>query len=45
MFSLDRISFDRWPDSWRLSNGDVELVIPTRIGPRVMRYGFAGEQN
>ncbi|MBI1792407.1 MAG: hypothetical protein HYR60_33205 [Acidobacteria bacterium] len=45
MFSMHPISFDRWPDSWRLSNGDVELVIPTRIGPRVMRYGFAGEQN
>jgi hypothetical protein len=26
----------------RLSNGTVELIIPTDYGPRIMRYAFAG---
>ena len=38
-------NFGGWPDCAWLSNGDVELVIPAAIGPRVMRYGFAGGQN
>lgn len=28
-----------------LSNGDVDLVMSTGMGPRVMRYGFAGRPN
>ncbi len=33
------------PDALRLSNGVVELGIPTGHGPRVAHYGFAGEPN
>jgi hypothetical protein len=29
----------------RLSNGDVELVVPTEYGPRVMRYAKVGGEN
>ena len=28
-----------------ISNGDVELVITSDIGPRIMRYAFPGGQN
>jgi hypothetical protein len=28
-----------------MSNGEVELVVTGDVGPRVMRYGFAGGQN
>jgi len=28
-----------------LSNGEVELIVTGDVGPRVMRYGFAGGQN
>ena len=31
------------PDALRLSNGIVELQVPTAFGPRVMAYGFEGE--
>jgi hypothetical protein len=34
-----------WKDSYWLSNGEVELVAPSEIGPRIVRYGFAGGQN
>jgi len=33
------------PDCDRLSNGTVEVVVPTALGPRVARYGFMGREN
>jgi len=37
--SLERRDYAGWPQSWWLHNGEVELVVPPQIGPRVMRYG------
>jgi hypothetical protein len=34
-----------WRESYWLRNGEVELVVPSEIGPRIMRYGFVGGQN
>ena len=45
MITIERIDFHGWNDSWRMSNGEVELVVTGDVGPRVMRYGFAGGQN
>lgn len=42
---IEKINFKGWPDSYRISDGQVELVVTGDIGPRVMRYGFAGGQN
>jgi hypothetical protein len=36
--------FDQ-PDCDRLSNGTVEVVVPTAFGPRIARYGFVGQEN
>jgi hypothetical protein len=33
------------PNCYRLSNGTVEVVVTTDIGPRIIRYAFAGEDN
>ncbi|HKQ54207.1 MAG TPA: hypothetical protein VJT74_17655 [Pyrinomonadaceae bacterium] len=32
-------------DCQKLSNGAVELVVTTNVGPRILRYAFAGEEN
>lgn len=32
-------------DCCKLSNGEVELVATTGVGPRVLRYSFVGEEN
>jgi hypothetical protein len=45
MITIERIDFHGWANSWRMSNGEVELVLTGDVGPRVMRYGFAGGQN
>jgi hypothetical protein len=41
----ENISYMGWPDCIRLSNSEVELIIPTVIGLRVLHFGFIGGQN
>src|ERR1035438_2612738 len=45
MVKIDKIDYRGWVNSWRMSNGEVEVVVTGDVGPRVMRYGFAGGQN
>ena len=42
---IEKISYKGWPNCYRITNGEVELVITSDIGPRVMRYAFVGGQN
>ena len=42
---IEKIQYKDWPNSYRMSNGEVELVVLTDVGPRVIRYAFAGGQN
>jgi hypothetical protein len=42
---IEKTSWNGWPDCYRISNGEVELVVTTDVGPRIMRYGFIGGQN
>jgi hypothetical protein len=42
---VEKINYGGWPNCYRLSNGQVELVITTDVGPRVIRFGFPGEGN
>ena len=42
---VEKISYKGWPNCYRVSNGEVELVVTGDIGPRIMRYGFVGGQN
>jgi len=38
-------SFEAWDDCLRLSNGEIELVVTTGIGPRVLAVRFPGGEN
>jgi hypothetical protein len=42
---IDKIDYKGWRNSYRVSNGTIELVITSDIGPRVMFFGFPGGQN
>jgi len=33
------------PDCIQLSNGDVDLIVTTKVGPRILHYGTSGGQN
>src|SRR5258708_7308482 len=41
----EKINYKGWPNSYRVSNGQVELVVTADVGPRIIRYGFIGGQN
>jgi len=41
----DKVACFDQPDCDRLSNGTVEVVVPTAFGPRIARYGFVGQEN
>lgn len=42
---IEKISYGGWPNCYRLTDGQVELIVTTDVGPRVIRYGFVGGQN
>jgi hypothetical protein len=43
--TIQKTDFQGWPNSYRISNGEVELIVTSDVGPRIMRYGFVGGQN
>lgn len=43
--NIEKVSWGGWPNCYRLSNDDVELIVTTDVGPRVMRYAFIGGPN
>ena len=42
---MEKVSYGGWPNCLRLSNGQVELIATTDVGPRVIRFGFVDGQN
>ncbi len=42
---MEKINCLNLPNCYRLSNGTVELVFTTDVGPRVVRYCLAGGEN
>jgi hypothetical protein len=43
--TIEQINYGGWPNSYRISNGEVEAIVTSDVGPRIMRYGFVGGQN
>ena len=42
---VEKIEYKGWHNCYRVSNGEVELIITGDVGPRVIRFGFVGGQN
>jgi hypothetical protein len=42
---IEKVSYGGWPNCFRIADEDVELIVTTDVGPRVIRYGFIGGQN
>jgi hypothetical protein len=42
---VEKMEYKGWRNSYRVSNGEVELVVTSDVGPRVIRFGFVGGQN
>jgi hypothetical protein len=41
----EKYSWGGWPNCIHVSNGKIDFVSTTDIGPRIMRFGFIGEKN
>jgi len=42
---VEKVEYKGWRNSYRVSNGEIELVVTGDVGPRVIRFGFVGGQN
>jgi hypothetical protein len=42
---IERVKYAGWPNCYRLTNGEIELIATSDVGPRIMRCGFTGGQN
>jgi hypothetical protein len=42
---VEKVEYKGWPNCYRLSNDLVDLVVTTDVGPRIIRFGFVGEDN
>lgn len=42
---VEMVTYKGFEDCIRMSNGTVDLILTTRIGPRILRYGFVGQDN
>ncbi len=48
MFSgvqVEKTEYKGWPNCYRVTNGEIELIVTGDVGPRVIRFGFTGGQN
>lgn len=43
--TVEKTAYAGWPNCYRVSNGEIELIATTDVGPRIMRLGFVGGQN
>ncbi len=42
---IEKTAYQGWPNCYRVTNGEIELIVTADVGPRIMRCGFVGGQN
>lgn len=42
---MEKVAYGGWPNCVKLTNGKIELIATTDVGPRIIRFGFVGGQN
>lgn len=42
---IEKTAYAGWPNCYRVTNGEVELIATTDVGPRIMRFGYVGGKN
>lgn len=42
---MEKVEFENYQNCLRLSNGEVETIVSTEFGPRILAYNFAGGEN
>lgn len=42
---VEKTEYKGWSNCYRVTNGEVELIVTGDVGPRIIRFGFVGGQN
>jgi hypothetical protein len=42
---VEKTEYKGWLNCYRISNGEVELIVTGDVGPRIIRFGYIGGQN
>jgi len=42
---MQKVAYGGWANCVKLTNGKIELIATTDVGPRIIRFGFVGGQN
>src|SRR5579872_187145 len=42
---VEKTAYKGWQNCYRVSNGQIELIVTGDVGPRIIRFGFVGGQN
>jgi len=42
---MEKVEYKGWKNCYKLANGVVDMVVTADVGPRVIRFGFAGGEN
>jgi hypothetical protein len=42
---MEKVNFEGWPNCIRLFNREIELIITTDVGPRIIRCGYINRPN
>src|SRR6516164_8475714 len=42
---VEKTEHKGWAHCYRVTNGEVELIVTGDVGPRIIRFGFVGGQN
>jgi hypothetical protein len=42
---MERVEFNGWQDCVRLANDEIEIIVTSAVGPRIVRCGYIGEKN
>jgi len=42
---IEKTNYKGWPNCYRMTNGQIELILTSDVGPRIIRFGFVGGDN
>jgi hypothetical protein len=43
--SAEEVEYNKWKQALRICNDSVQLIVLTQVGPRILFFGFLGEEN
>ncbi len=43
--TVEKTAYAGWPNCYRVTNGEVEVIATSDVGPRIIHCGFVGDRN